>query len=114
MKRIFVMYREMFLQGGVAHCYLLSCDDSNRVESMTQIDNDKLQVEWGYTGSGPHALAHAILLHYTGDKGTADRYFRSFVHTVISAIPMELPLWFCTDKEIDGFLADAKRLGYTW
>lgn len=113
MKQTFVMYRDLFLQGGNAHCYVLTHDDDNRVSSMTQLDTEERPIEWGYTGGGPHNLSHAILNAYA-DKGTADRYFRSFVVMVVSMIPMELPLWFYTDKEVESFLSEAKRNGYTW
>jgi uncharacterized protein DUF6166 len=34
--------------------------------------------EWGYTGSGPAQLALALLLDFTGDRRTAERYYQDF------------------------------------
>lgn len=106
------MYRELFLQGGPAHCYIMTHGEDGRVATMTSLHDEYRDFEWGYNGSGPHNLAYAMLKEYF-DKGTADRYFRSFVNVVVSNVPIEMPLWYYTDKQMDGFLADAKRLGYT-
>lgn len=43
-------------------------------------------LNWGYAGSGPHALAHSLLRSAVGER-LADRFFRDFVREVVSRRP---------------------------
>ncbi len=53
--------------------------------------------EWGYTGSGPHQLAFAILAEHMGPEGALENY-RRFTVDVIAEIEGEE--WRLTTHEV--------------
>ncbi len=57
---------------------------------------------WGYSGSGPAALAHSILTHFAGD-GIADQHFQAFKSQRIATLKKDRPFTI-TDVEINNFL----------
>jgi hypothetical protein len=59
---------------------------------------------WGYGGSGPAALAHAILA-CVADETTADNWYQFFKRDVVADWEMGHP-WQITDLEVLAWLAE--------
>ena len=56
---------------------------------------------WGYGGTGPAKLAHAVLLDYTGNPDIADRWAVQFKEDIIAGLPDR---WQFTGAHIERWL----------
>lgn len=56
-------------------------------ESQEIINHSPDGFNWGYGGSGPAQLALALLLHATGNRNIATRYYQDFKWQVIAHLP---------------------------
>ncbi len=63
------------------------------------------EFEWGYNGSGPGALALAILADHFGDAGLAFASYRRFGESVIANLRDDE--WMLTGEQIDMALANS-------
>lgn len=61
---------------------------------------------WGYGGSGPAALAHAILFDLIGNETIAEGLYQDFKREVIALLP-EGTGWIIREEAVRSWLATA-------
>jgi hypothetical protein len=87
--RKYVRYKD----GGAHESVRVTVDGSVLPLRTDIVNHSPTGHEWGYHGSGPAQLAHAILLHHFGDSETgrklAQLYYQEYKNRVISRLPRE-------------------------
>lgn len=74
-------------------------------ESQGIINHSPDGFNWGYGGSGPAQLALALLLHATGNRKLATRYYQDFKWEVIAHLP---DAWEIAQEKIVEWIEHAK------
>ena len=76
--------------------------------SLKLVSHSPTGFEWGYGGSGPAQLAHALLLDYTDDAEIAMAHYIEFKNVVVSQLECSTPdgRWRLTGSAIDAALHD--------
>ncbi|WP_440992400.1 DUF6166 domain-containing protein [Haloarchaeobius baliensis] len=74
--------------------------------SLKLVSHSSTGFEWGYGGSGPAQLAHALLLDYTDDAEIAMAHYIEFKNRVVSQLECSGPggRWRLTGSDIDAAL----------
>ncbi|WP_257300567.1 DUF6166 domain-containing protein [Haloarchaeobius sp. FL176] len=74
--------------------------------SLELVSHSPTGFEWGYGGSGPAQLAHALLLDYTDDAEIAMAHYIEFKNRVVSQLDCSAPggRWRLSASDIDAAL----------
>lgn len=77
-----------------------------RLDLLDKIsDGDQEELNWGYGGSGPTALAISLLAHHLEDEARAVRLYRGFKREFVAKLLMGKP-WVTFSSQLDVYVRD--------